>query len=154
MALLAGIRQSFASYVSPHKPHPTDRLLTPPPSEHSPELDLQIAPDHTTTSEIDANLEGDTLVASTSKSRKRPFEGSTLRATIRKKRKTVDHAFLPEDDSSSDFEGAILETSTPPPVRTKNKQITTKEAADRALMPPPATPTNQERRHASPKDLV
>lgn len=155
MALFTGMRQSFASYISPHKPPTTDRLLTPPPSEHSPELDLQIAPDHTKTFEIDANLEGDTLVASTTITRKRPLEGNLSHVTTRKKHKTVDHAFLPDDDDSGgDFEGAILEESTPPPARRKNKRTTTKEAADRALMPPPATSTNQGRRHGSPKDLV
>lgn len=155
MALLTGIRQSFASYISPHKPPTTDRLLTPPPSEHSPELDLDIASDHTGTFEMDTNLDGDTLVASSTKSRKRPIEGSTSQATTRKKHKTADHSFLSEDDDGSDFEGAILETSTPPPppASIKNNQTTTKEAADRALMPPPAAPTNQEKRHASPKDL-
>jgi hypothetical protein len=154
MALLTGIRQSFASYISPLKPPTTDRLLTPPTSEHSPELDLRIAPDHAGTSEIETNLEGDTLVASTTKSRKRPLEGRASQAAARKKHKTADYAFSPDDDSGSDFEGAILETSTPPPTRAKSKPTTIKEAADRALMPPPATPTYQERNYASSKDLM
>jgi hypothetical protein len=154
MALFTGIRQSFTSYVSPRKPPTIDRLLTPPASDHSPELDLQIPPNHARNFESDTHLEGDTLVASTTKSRKRPLEDKISQATARKKHKNFDHAFSPEDDSDSDFEGGILETSTPPQARARSKPTTMKEAADRALMPPPATPTYQERKHASPKVLV
>lgn len=154
MALLTGIRQSFASYVSPLKPSARDRLLTPPTSEHSPELDLQIVPKHASTVEIETSLDGDTLVASATKGQKRPFEGGTSRITVRKKPKTTDHAFSSEDDSGSDFEGATLETSTPPPARTKTKAPTIKEATDRALMPPPATPTYHGGKHVSLKDLI
>ena len=84
MALLAGIKQSFVAYVSPLKPRATDRLLTPPISEHSPELDLKIVSDNDGSSESYANLEGDTLVASTTKSQKRPLEGKISQATDRK----------------------------------------------------------------------
>ena len=154
MALLTGLRQSFASYVSPLKPSTTERLLTPPISEHSPEADSSTAHDRARTSEIDTNLEGDTLIASTTKSRKRPFEGKTSQAKARKKHKTTDDAFSPEVDSGSDFEGAIFDTSTPPPARAKSRPTTMKEAADRALMPPPATPTYNERRHASSEILI
>jgi hypothetical protein len=149
MALLTGIKQSFAAYVSPLKPRPTDRLLTPPISERSPELDLKVMPDHGRNPELYANLEGDTLVASISKSQKRPLEGKAPHASTRKKLKTFDDSFSLEYDSSSDFEGGILETSTPPPTGAKNKATTVKEAADRALMPPPATPTYKERKHAN-----
>ena len=154
MALLTGIRQSFTAYVSPLKSRATDRLLTPPISEHSPELDLKAVFDHGRSSESYANLEGDTLVASTTKSQKRPLEGKASQAAARKKLKTFDDAFPLEDDSSSDFEGAILETSTPPPARAKNKPTTMKEAADRALMPPPATPTYKERKHTNSTDPI
>ena len=154
MALLTGIRQSFVSYVSPLKPSITQRLLTPPISEHSPELDSNLAGEDARTSEIGTNLEGDTLVASTTKSRKRPLESKTWQATARKRHRKADDVFSPEDDSDSNFEGADLETSTPPPARPKNRPAMTKEAADRALMPPPAPPTYDENIHASPKDLV
>ena len=155
MALLTGFRQSFASYVSLQKPFTAERLLTPPISEHSPDLDSNHVGDRARTSEIDTNFEGDTLVASTTKSRKRPLEGNTSRATTTKKHKTGDDAFSPEDNSDSDFEGADLDTSTPPPARTKSRPAMTKKAADRARMPPPpATTTYTASPHASPKALV
>ena len=119
MALLAGIRQTFSSYVSPHKPAAsttattaTGRPLTPPTSD----------------------LDGETLIAS----KKRPLAAKSSPGTSRKRQKNNDHVYTPENDEDSDFEGVTLETSTPPP--TKARATTSKDATDRELMPPPASP--------------
>ena len=154
MAFLAGLRQTLTTFASPQKPHLAERLLTPPDSESSPDLDSHAW--HQADERLDSSqyLEGETFVDWDGNNRKRPSPTQKTPDTARKRQKTTNNGNRPEDEDESDFEGVTLITSTPPPVRTKTKPIPSKKAADRALMPPPATPSHDDRSYVPPRRLV
>lgn len=154
MASFAGMRHALASYVSPYKPSTADRLLSPPDSDLSREQELKGTIFGPESSDLDHNLDGNTLVDSTSQSRNRSLPPKASPAATRKRAKDHEHGYTPEDEFDSDFEGVTLETSTPPPTRKRAKLSPTKNATDRALMPPPASPANLIRKPNSRKSQL
>lgn len=151
MALLEAMRQTFATYVSPQKHEATRRPLTPPISEDSQDQDVVDIRRDSRNVDTNLTLDGDTLLERATSARKRPLSTKTSSDPARKRHKGINYGHSPDDASDSDFEGLTLETSTPPLARTKGRPATSKRAADRVLMPPPASPSAPNRTFTSPR---
>ena len=136
---LSGIRQTFSNYLSPFKPSTNGHLGASSRTRHPDvlgDVDNFVA---------NHNLDGDTLIDSATLTKKRLSSAKVAPESSRKRQKHNDSTYAPRsEDGDSDFDSAELETSTPS-ATIQRKPVQARQAADRVLMPPPATPGPRSR---------
>ena len=156
MALLTSITQTFTTYMTPQKAL-SRRLLTPPPSEE-PQFDgspkQYLADRDVPTNSGDScdaqGLDGSTLVE-WPKGHLKYSATTKLRGSAKRRRpeSTADDL-----DDFSALEGTTLLESTPPPKRSKTRAETSKNALDRALMPPPSNRKLDIQNYTPAKEII